>query len=122
MSNPETKIMNAIRVHLSNIGVLAFRNNAGAYRTEQGHFVRYGVGEKGGSDLIGITPVKITQDMVGRTVGVFTALEVKTKTGRPTEAQSRFIKAIRRAGGIAGIVRSPEDAEKLTGEYKHDNS
>lgn len=122
MKKTEAAIQAEVQLYMSSIGAPVFRNNNGAYKTESGRFIRYGVGGTGGSDLIGITPITITPEMVGRTIGVFTALEVKTKTGRPTEAQTLFIKAIRRAGGIAGIVRSSEDAKKLTGEYKHDNS
>lgn len=121
MSNKETNLMNTIRLALSGMGALAFRNNVGAHKTDAGHFVRYGLGEKGGSDIIGCVPVVITPDMVGRTVAVFTAMEVKTKTGRATQPQLNFIAAIKKAGGIAGIVRSPDDAEKLIGEWKHDN-
>lgn len=70
----------------------------------------------GSSDLIGITPVKITPDMIGSTLGVFTAAEVKTKTGRPTDEQVRFINAIKSRGGIAGIVRSTDDAVQLVSQ------
>jgi hypothetical protein len=47
------------------------------------------------SDLIGITPVLITQEMVGYRLGVFTAREIKRPgwvyTGQPREvAQQRF--------------------------------
>lgn len=121
MSGKETNLMNTIRLALSGMGVLAFRNNVGAHKTDAGHFVRYGVGEKGGSDIIGCVPVVITPDMVGRTVAVFTAMEVKTKTGRATQPQLNFIAAIKKAGGIAGIVRSPDDAAKMIGEWKHGN-
>lgn len=113
----ESNIQNAVRLALSSRGVLNFRNNTGAYKTEQGHYVRYGVGEKGGSDLICVTPITITPAMVGRTVGVFTALEVKTKTGRATDSQVQFIKAIKNIGGIAGIVRDPQGAIKIIEEW-----
>ena len=65
---------------------------------------------RGGSDIIGIRPTVITQDMVGQTVGVFLADEVKTKTGRATKEQLRFIEAVNKAGGIAGVARSVDDA------------
>lgn len=106
----ESNIQNAISLALSDAGVMPFRNNIGMYRSEQGHYIRYGVGGKGGSDLICITPVAVTADMVGQTVGVFTALEIKTKTGKPSAEQLAFQSAVRRMGGIAGIARSVEDA------------
>lgn len=68
---------------------------------------------KGSSDLIGITPIVITQDMVGKRVGVFTAIEVKAnqkKTASPE--QIIFINRINELGGIALICSSPDDAEQ----------
>jgi len=56
----------------------------------------------GSSDLIGIAPD-------GRII----ALEVKTKTGRVTPEQQQFIEHIKLMGGIAGVVRSVDDALKL---------
>jgi hypothetical protein len=68
---------------------------------------------KGSSDLIGWKTVTITQDMVGSTVAVFVAVEVKTEKGRPTPDQQNFIDMVLKSGGIAGIVRSEEEAENL---------
>lgn len=68
---------------------------------------------EGSPDLIGWRSVEITPDMVGQRVAVFAGLEVKTDTGRPTTEQTRFIAAVRDAGGISGIVRSPEAAAAL---------
>ena len=65
---------------------------------------------KGFSDLFGITPVVITPEMVGQTVGVFTALEVKTDTGRVSKQQRAFLDAVIAAGGRAAVVRSVTDA------------
>lgn len=86
------------------------RNNVGAYRDETGRLIRYGVGNPGGSDLIGWTPVVVTPDMVGRKVAVFTAIEVKAPRGKPTDAQVNFLHQVALAGGIAGIARSADEA------------
>jgi hypothetical protein len=67
----------------------------------------------GSSDLIGWTSVKISPEMIGQTLAVFTALEVKTKTGRATAQQTAFIETVKRFGGIAGIPRNTQDAESL---------
>tara|TARA_Y100001973_G_scaffold105035_2_gene176730 strand:- start:2839 stop:3162 length:324 start_codon:yes stop_codon:yes gene_type:complete len=56
----------------------------------------------GSSDIIGITPE-----------GRFLAVEVKTAKGKPTKEQLNFIEQVRKAGGIAGIARSPQDALDL---------
>lgn len=71
---------------------------------------------EGSSDLIGYTSVEITPDMVGQRIAVFTAIEVKSATGRPTAQQTAFLDHIRQAGGRAGIARSIEDAERITGK------
>ncbi len=64
----------------------------------------------GGSDLIGWTEMTITPEMVGRTVAVFTAVELKTGRVPVTREQGVFLDAVRRAGGLAGVARSPADA------------
>lgn len=66
----------------------------------------------GSSDLIGWRSVTITPEMVGKTVAVFAAIEVKSATGRPTEQQTAFLRAVSEAGGIACIARSVEDAQR----------
>ena len=48
-------------------------------------------------------------------VAVFTAVEVKTDTGRVTPEQAAFIETVRGAGGIAGVARSVDDARELIG-------
>ena len=68
---------------------------------------------EGSSDLIGWSVRTVTQDMVGRKVALFTAIEVKTKDGRASYEQINFIQKVREAGGIAGIARSPQEAENL---------
>lgn len=67
----------------------------------------------GSSDLIGWTTVTVTPAMVGQPVALFTAVEVKAARGRATDDQRRFIDAVVRFGGIAGLARSPDDAAAL---------
>lgn len=66
----------------------------------------------GFSDVFGLVPVVITADMVGQTVAVFTALEVKDKA-KASDEQSNFIKAVNDNGGRGGVVRSVEDAFRI---------
>ncbi|QPC45372.1 VRR-NUC domain-containing protein [Kaustia mangrovi] len=67
----------------------------------------------GSSDLIGWRSVLITPDMVGQTVALFTAVEAKGPTARTTTAQRKFIDAVNRAGGLAGLARSVADARNI---------
>jgi hypothetical protein len=57
------------------LGGRVFRNNVGEYKVGD-RYIRYGLCP-GSSDIIGWTPVKITPEMVGTTLPVFTAVEVK---------------------------------------------
>ncbi len=89
-----------------------FRNNVGAIKNHKGQWIRFGL-VKGSSDLIGWTPVKITRNMVGQTVAVFTAIECKTKGGKATESQQYFIGRVNGDGGYAGVARCVEDVLKV---------
>ena len=111
----EASLMRRIMLSLAKTTVL-FRNQSGAYQSE-GRWIRYGLANPGGADLIGWTSVEVTPDMVGRRLAVFTAVEVKTATGRPTLEQTRFIEAVKRAGGLATIARSEADAAKCVDEF-----
>jgi hypothetical protein len=68
---------------------------------------------EGSSDLIGWKSVEITPDMVGKTVAVFVAVEVKTEKGRVTSEQRNFIDTVNKFGGIAGIARNEDEAVNL---------
>lgn len=106
----ETQLMNEIQIEISKTKKsLVFRNNVGTAKTIDGRYIKFGL-VKGSSDLIGLTQVEVTPKMVGETLAVFTALEVKTPTGRATREQLNFIKMVTRLGGIGKIVRSVADA------------
>lgn len=106
----ESTIQNRIRVAVSRLGSRLFRNNVGVATTESGHTIRFGLC-KGSSDLIGWTPMTVTEDMVGEQIAVFTAVEVKTTKGRVSKEQKAFIDAVQNAGGIGVVCRSAEEAE-----------
>lgn len=111
----EAVIQQRIRLALSRAGAVMHRNNVGAYRDDRGRVVWYGVGNPGGSDLIGWTPVLVQQHHVGTMLGVFTAVEVKSARGKPTDAQRNFLRQVQLGGGLAGIARSPDDALAIIG-------
>lgn len=73
---------------------------------------------EGSSDLIGWTVREITPDMIGKKVAIFTAVEIKTDSGRASAAQLNFIGRVRESGGIAGIARNPEEAQNLIENMK----
>lgn len=110
--------------------MVLFRNNVGAYKDPKtGRWVRYGLANESkemnqhtkSSDRVGWTPIEITPEMVGKTVPVFTSIEMKKGGYKPSgkaeldhiAAQQRFCDTVTRAGGIAGIVDSAEKAVDL---------
>lgn len=119
----ESNIQATIQLGLSDYGIRTFRNNIGsAINPHNGNYIQYGVGGVGGSDLICIIPTVITPDMVGQTLGIFGAIEVKNETGRPSKDQLRFIEMIKISGGYSGVARSLEDALEITGIKQDDKT
>ena len=109
----ETAIQNRIRLAVSKHGgALALRNNTGLFRTFDGRTVQAGLGT-GTSDLIGIVEHVIRPEDVGRKVGIFLAIEVKTDIGRARVEQTAFLTRVVEMGGVGGIARSDEDAISL---------
>lgn len=105
--------MRRIQLRATELGARLWRNNVGAYRHPESGWIRYGVQNPGGSDLIGITPVEITMEMVGKRVAIFTAIEVKKENEEATEDQQAFIDFIKLNGGITGVVKKEEDLDGL---------
>lgn len=66
----------------------------------------------GSSDTIGLRRVLITPEMIGRNLGVFTAIEVKDRAPATAE-QLAFIRMVQKFGGFAGIARSVDDARSI---------
>lgn len=117
MPKSEKLIEQEIRISLSKNGTINFKNDVGMAKTKEGAWIRYGL-EVGTSDIIGLTPIKITQDMVGQTVAVFTAVEVKTPaTIKKTSAQQKsFIKMVLSKGGFAGVAYDIKSALDIIGK------
>ncbi len=122
----ETNILKLIQMHLSKFNnVRVFRNNVGqgwvGKSTHNNGTVTITNARPlnaglvvGASDLIGFTSIKITESMIGKKIAVFTAIEGKTPTGKPSPEQINFIRVVREAGGYAGVARTPQEAEEIT--------
>lgn len=104
------------------------RNNSGACIDQEGRLVRYGLDNTSkvrndkikSSDYIGITKVVVTQEMVGKTLGVFTAVEMKRedwkhekKKDKKETAQEAFINWVKSLGGYAGFANCAEDLLRI---------
>lgn len=108
----ERDILADILLHIGRGDVRLFRNNVGVLQDRNGQYVNYGLA-RGSSDLIGWRTVTITPAMVGQQLAVFTAIEVKSATGRVSDEQQNFIDAVNRAGGYAGVARNIEEAGRI---------
>lgn len=113
----ENIIQSEIRLRLSEMRAGIFlRYNVGTFLTMDGRPVK--IGEPGVSDLIGITPHVVTQEDVGKTIGVFCALETKKlkndKTAKSRKlSQGNFLRRVNALGGLGAIVRSVADVENV---------
>jgi len=118
----ENLIQDEIRIEAKHHAMTLFRNNIGSgwmgqvARNFGGEIllsaarrVAFGVGGKGGSDLIGWRSIIVTQDMVGKPFAQFTAIEVKNRRGKLSAVQKHFLSIVRDAGGIGLMARSADD-------------
>lgn len=112
----EAAAQTRVRLEATRQGARLWRNNVGAFETDDGGFVRYGLANESkamnaafkSSDLIGIRPVLIGQEHVGKTIGQFVAREIKApgwtyKAKGREAAQRKFIEFILSKGGDAAF-------------------
>jgi len=120
----EYSIQQKIRLASSVSGATLWRNNCGAAIDQTGRHIRYGLGNDSKrineifktSDLIGITSVKMKPSDIGKTYGIFTAIEVKRgnwvwKNTKSEIAQNRFLLLVKQMGGFATFAKSVDDYE-----------
>ena len=106
----ESALVREIRLEAPKLGVTLFRNSVGMYRDGKGNVIRYGLAV-GSSDLIGWF-----NDPSSGACGecaVFVAIEAKAPGKKATPEQLAFIAAVKRAGGIAGVVYSLDEFRQL---------
>jgi hypothetical protein len=108
-----TQVQNPCMLAASDYPVLMWRQQAGLYRSydDPNRLVR--VGLNGMADTGMIVPMKITPEMVGRTVGVAVQVEFKTATGRQSEKQKNWEQAVLLAGGRYEVIRNVDEFRSL---------
>lgn len=127
----ESEVSQLIQIQARHYGCTLLRNNAGACIDNTGRLVRYGLGNLSkqqtakiaSSDLIGIQKVVITPDMVGQTLGLFVAVEVKKEAWNPEKklnprenAQKAFIDWVISNGGKAFFANNIDKLTELKGD------
>ena len=125
----ESEVQEKIQIEGVQYGCQVMRNNSGAFQDATGRSVRFGLGNISkkrsdkikSSDLIGFTKVTITPEMVGKTVAIFTAVEVKKPGWKlnfkdiKERAQLAFIDWVFMNGGRSGFATSIEEFKKIIG-------
>lgn len=109
MRNEETNIQNKIMLEMSSRGAMVWRNQTGKFRAMNEPTRIISVGQKGSADILACLPTVITLDMVGKTLGVFVAVEVKTELGKQRPDQKSWQDAFEKHGGRYILARSVHD-------------
>ena len=112
-------VLSRVRLEASKQGCRLWRNNVGACTDENGNFIRYGLANDSkkmndamkSSDLVGVRPVMIQPEHVGKIIGQFMCREVKRAGWRWTgtkreQAQLAWINLIVALGGDAQFCNS----------------
>lgn len=127
----EIALMKELQIAASSMGARLFRQQVGqgwigkAKRITRVQWIQVQAGDvvipaarpfhagiTGMSDLGGWVPVTITPEMVGSTVAIYAQVEVKDGA-RVTEEQQKWIDAVDRAGGLAGVARNMSDLKRI---------
>ena len=124
----ESEVQQEIQIQGMHHGCNLMRNNSGCLNDATGRLVRFGLGNISkqhnermkSADLVGITKITITADMVGQTIGVFTAIECKKegwkeekKFDKREQAQLNFINWVINNGGYAGFASSVDKIKDI---------
>lgn len=118
--NGETKIQNrALLAVGSRPDVLALRLQSGVFRAMNDPDRIVKVGTPGVADTMLFVSTKITPDMVGKTIAVPLAAEIKTKTGQQTEVQRNWQQCFEARGGVYRVVRTPEEMTAAVAEVQN---
>jgi RNase P/RNase MRP subunit p29 len=127
----EAELMRRIQLRASEMGLRLFRNNIGigwvgkTIRTPQGIVIKnprplHSGLANGSGDLIGWTPVKITESHIGKIFAVFTNCECKSPSGRGRVSadQKNFHRVVTESGGSSCIVKSMDEFEFYINEFQ----
>ncbi len=95
--------------------VRLWRNNVGFYK-DGNREIRYGLCP-GSTDFVGLKSITVTPGLVGKTIGVFFAVELKAPGKAAEEHQQQWIDDVRNMGGIAGVATSAADVEEMLARW-----
>ena len=102
----EGQLQDDIRLVLNHPDAVWWRNNVGSAQVDGRGYIKFGVGNPGGSDLVGV--------FRGRAVFA----EIKTPLGRLSADQQTFQRLVERKGAIYVVLRSTYDAADLLADLE----
>lgn len=104
---PEATLSLAIRKHLAKVHkALPTRVNSGRIQ-QDGRTIQ--MAEAGTADVLACVPFEIA----GMVLGIYAAFEVKAPGNGPTQMQEKFLGSVLHRGGIAAVVRSTDDVDRV---------
>lgn len=122
----ESRQQSLVRIDAANSGVWLTRNNVGALLDARGVPVRYGLANESkaqnqqvkSADLIGIRPVLIGPQHVGKIIGQFVSREVKHEKwkwcgDKHEQAQQRWLEFVLSKGGDAAFTTGPGSFKQI---------
>lgn len=126
----EADIQSAVLIALSEQGHYCLRVNSGQFwggevMSHDGsmlllkHPTKIQGAVKGTADIVGCVQVVVTPQMVGKTVAVFTAIEVKQPGEKAKPHQENYLALMRSRGAIAGIATSSDEALSIINNKVH---
>ncbi len=103
----ESPVVKAVLVYLYHRpDVIAWRNNTGAYKTEEGQYIRYGY--KGSADILGVIAPH------GRFLAVeCKGVDEKGRLQKQTDDQKHFQQEVEAKGGLYILAGCIEDVEDM---------
>ena len=115
----ENAIQRAVMLALgSDPSIRVFRNNVGVGTVGNPPTkIRFGL-FPGSGDLIGWRSYQIEQADVGKSVAVFSSVEVKDENGTVAQNQKHWADVVNESGGIAIIARNPQKAKQQLLEWR----
>lgn len=98
-----------------------YKNRRGMVTLPGGGMFPYGWGPNGTLDRLGWLPVRITPEMVGMVLPIFTEIESKTADGSLQENQQQRIEFLRDHKAIAGVAwgeQTVDDCERILAAWR----
>jgi hypothetical protein len=133
MSKSEANVQALGRMAASKSGAVTFRNSVGGAWSGRkvktlpngnaiiagAQWIKFGL-QVGSADTLGWKSITITPEMVGKKVAVFSSIEYKTDTGKPSPDQIGWHNAVWNAGGYSGFARCDDDVRDILNGVKID--